>query len=363
MNNLELLARVPAPLLAWYDKEARDLPWRQNTDPYRVWVSEIMLQQTRVEAVIPYYERFLAAFPDLKALADAPEEQLLKLWEGLGYYSRARNLQKAAREALSRFGGLPGQVQELSSLPGIGAYTAGAIASIAFSRPVPAVDGNVLRVVARLTDSHDDVLSPAVKREAEKAVAAVIPHDRPGDFNQAVMDLGATVCLPNGAPRCEVCPLAELCLGLARSTAPELPVKAKKKERRVEEKTVLVLIDGEGRAALERRPARGLLAGLWQLPLLSGHAAEKELREALEGWGMQAQSLRPLGDAVHIFSHVEWRMTGWLARVRGEGPFTWAAPEELEERYALPSAFRAYRPACLEGCAFAAADAEEVSPR
>ena len=245
MNNLELLARVPAPLLAWYDKEARDLPWRQNTDPYRVWVSEIMLQQTRVEAVIPYYERFLAAFPDLKALADAPEEQLLKLWEGLGYYSRARNLQKAAREALSRFGGLPGQVQELSSLPGIGAYTAGAIASIAFSRPVPAVDGNVLRVVARLTDSHDDVLSPAVKREAEKAVAAVIPHDRPGDFNQAVMDLGATVCLPNGAPRCEVCPLAELCLGLARSTAPELPVKTKKKERqklRTTSKTIVFVI-------------------------------------------------------------------------------------------------------------------------
>ena len=363
MNNLELLARVPAPLLAWYDKEARDLPWRQNTDPYRVWVSEIMLQQTRVEAVIPYYERFLAAFPDLKALADAPEEQLLKLWEALGSYSRARNLQKAAREALSRFGGLPGQVQELSSLPGIGAYTAGAIASIAFSRPVPAVDGNVLRVVARLTDSHDDVLSPAVKREAEKAVAAVIPHDRPGDFNQAVMDLGATVCLPNGAPRCEVCPLAELCLGLARSTAPELPVKTKKKERRVEEKTVLVLIDGEGRAALERRPARGLLAGLWQLPLLSGHAAEKELHQALEGWGMQAQSLRPLENAVHIFSHVEWRMTGWLARVRGEGPFTWTAPEELEERYALPSAFRAYRPACLEGRAFSGNDAEEVSSR
>lgn len=225
------------------------------------------------------------------------------------------------------------------------------------------MDGNVLRVVARLTDSHDDVLSPAVKREAEKAVAAVIPHDRPGDFNQAVMDLGATVCLPNGAPRCEVCPLAKLCLGLARSTAPELPVKAKKKERRIEEKTVLVLIDGEGRAALERRPARGLLAGLWQLPLLSGHATEKELHQALEGWGMQVQSLRPLENAVHIFSHVEWHMTGWLVQVRGEGPFTWTAPEELEERYALPSAFRAYRPACLEGRAFSGNDAEEVSPR
>lgn len=362
MENLELLARVPAPLLAWYDQEARVLPWRKNTDPYRVWVSEIMLQQTRVEAVIPYYERFLTAFPDLAALAAAPEEQLLKLWEGLGYYSRARNLQKAAKEALSRFGGLPGEVKELSSLPGIGAYTAGAIASIAFSRPVPAVDGNVLRVVARLTDSHDDVLSPAVRREAEKAVAAVIPHDRPGDFNQAVMDLGATVCLPNGTPRCEVCPLAGFCLGLARSTAAELPVKAKKKERRVEKKTVLVLIDEKGRAALERRPARGLLAGLWQLPLLPGHAAEEELYETLRSWGMEVTSLRPLENAVHVFSHVEWHMTGWLVRVRGEGPFTWAAPGELEERYALPSAFRAYRPACLERRAVDTEDAGGMRP-
>lgn len=199
MEQEELLFRVPALLLEWYDREARVLPWRENTDPYRVWVSEIMLQQTRVEAVMPYYERFLSAFPTLADLAAAPEEQLLKLWEGLGYYSRARNLQKAAREALERFGGLPGTVKELSSLPGIGAYTAGAVASIAFSQPVPAVDGNVLRVFARLTDNHGDVLSPSVRRESEKTVSAIIPKDRPGDFNQAVMDLGATVCLPGGA--------------------------------------------------------------------------------------------------------------------------------------------------------------------
>lgn len=347
MEQEELLFRVPALLLEWYDREARVLPWRENTDPYRVWVSEIMLQQTRVEAVMPYYERFLSAFPTLADLAAAPEEQLLKLWEGLGYYSRARNLQKAAREALERFGGLPGTVKELSSLPGIGAYTAGAVASIAFSQPVPAVDGNVLRVFARLTDNHGDVLSPSVRRESEKTVSAIIPKDRPGDFNQAVMDLGATVCLPGGAPRCEACPLSELCLGLARGTAGELPVKAKKKERRVEEKTVLVLRDAAGRAALERRPSRGLLAGLWQLPMLAGKAGEEQVRAALRGWGLEPESLEPLGEAAHVFSHVEWRMTGWRARVSGEGPFTWAAPQELEERYALPSAFRAYREACL----------------
>ena len=347
MEHPELIKQMAAPLLAWYDREARVLPWRENTDPYRVWVSEIMLQQTRVEAVLPYYERFLAAFPTLQALAAALEEQLLKLWEGLGYYSRARNLQKAAREALERFGGLPGTVKELSSLPGIGAYTAGAVASIAFSQPVPAVDGNVLRVLARLTDSRDDVLSPAVKREAERCVAAAIPRERPGDFNQAIMDLGATVCLPNGAPRCEDCPLSAICLGRARGTAAQLPVKTKKKERRVEEQTVLVLLDGEGRAALEKRPPKGLLAGMWQLPLLPGHAAEETARAALESRGLAVKSLEPLGEASHIFTHVEWRMTGWLARVDGGGGFTWAAPEELEERYALPSAFRAYRGACF----------------
>lgn len=344
---LQLPEAMAALLLEWYDREARTLPWRENQDPYRVWVSEIMLQQTRVEAVTPYYERFLAAFPTLRELADAPEERLLKLWEGLGYYSRARNLQKAAREALERFGGLPGTVKELASLPGIGAYTAGAVASIAFSQPAPAVDGNVLRVVARLTDWHEDVLAPAAKRRAEEAIRAVIPHDRPGDFNQAVMDLGATVCLPNGAPRCGECPLAELCLGLSRGTAAELPVKAKKKERRAEEYTVLVLRDAAGRAALERRPARGLLAGLWQLPLLPGHAGEEEIRAALRGWGLEAESIEPLGDSCHVFTHVEWHMAGWLARVKGEGPFTWTTPEELEEERPLPSAFRAYRGCCL----------------
>ena len=352
MESTELLSRVPDALLAWYDREARALPWRESRDPYRVWLSEIMLQQTRVEAVLPYYRRFLEALPTLEALAAAPEEKLLKLWEGLGYYSRARNLQKAAREALARYGGLPGDERELIRLPGIGAYTAGAVASIAFSRPVPAVDGNVLRVFARLTDSHEDVLAPAVRRVTERVAASILPHDRPGDFNQALMDLGAAVCLPNGAPRCGDCPLSAFCLGFARGTAAGLPVKAKKKERRVEEKTVLVLADAEGRAALERRSPRGLLAGLWQFPLIDGFAPEEGVRETLGDLGIEALAVWPLGEAKHIFTHVEWRMTGFRVLVRGTGPYVWVSPRELGEAYALPSAFAAYRPAAFENLQF-----------
>ena len=347
MEHLDLLQKIPEPLLAWYGGQARSLPWRDNPEPYRVWVSEIMLQQTRVEAVKPYYARFLEALPTLEALAAAPEDQLMKLWEGLGYYSRVRNMQKAARQALEQYGGLPASLEELRKLPGIGDYTAGAVASIAFGLPVPAVDGNVLRVAARLTNSRDDVLSPAVKRQVENALRGVIPPGRAGDFNQSLMELGAMVCLPNGEPRCLLCPLRGLCLGLAAGAAPELPVKAKKKPRKREEKTVLVLLDRQGRAALERRPPKGLLAGMWQFPSLPGRAGEAQARAAAAGWGLSVLSASPLEPAAHIFTHIEWHMTGFLLRVEGQGPFTWAAPEELEAAYALPAAFQAYRKACF----------------
>ncbi|MBQ6986716.1 MAG: A/G-specific adenine glycosylase, partial [Oscillibacter sp.] len=243
-----------APLLDWYRRAARDLPWRHTRDPYCIWVSEVMLQQTRVAAVVGYYARFLDAFPTVDALAAASEDALLSRWQGLGYYSRARNLHRAARE-IARRGGFPETAAELRTLPGIGAYTAGAIASAAFGERVPAVDGNVLRVMSRLTDNHGDILTPSVRREIEAEVSARFPAstDAARIFNQALMELGATVCVPNGPPKCGECPVAGQCLGRARGTAETLPVRAAKKARRVEERTVLVLCRG-GKTALRKRP-------------------------------------------------------------------------------------------------------------
>ena len=341
----ELLEEIPARLLNWYDTCRRVLPWREDPAPYRVWVSEIMLQQTRVEAVKPYYERFLSQLPTVKALAEAPEEQLLKLWEGLGYYNRVRNLQKGARQVMERFGGeIPASFEELHSLPGIGEYTAGAIASIAFGIPVPAVDGNVLRVFSRLLAREDDILDPKVKKRMEREVAAIIPRDRAGDFNQSLMELGATVCLPNGTPKCEECPLAELCRAHRLGCEESLPKKAAKKARKIEERTVF-LLTCQGKAALCRRPEQGLLAGLWELPGVTGKLDEKGAAEQVKAWGLQAQKLKKLPEAKHIFTHVEWNMTGWAGEVKEELPqFLWADREKLEQEIALPSAFRAYFP-------------------
>lgn len=339
------LPPIAEPLLRWYDANRRILPWRENPLPYYVWVSEIMLQQTRVEAVKPYFDRFIAALPDLPALADAPQEQLLKLWEGLGYYSRARNLQKAARLVMEQFGGrLPADFTALLSLPGIGRYTAGAIASIAYGLPTPAVDGNVLRVAARLLDSDADILQPNVKRAVEQAVERVLPSARPGDFNQAIMELGATVCGPGGAPKCLLCPLRELCAGFLSGRAEKLPVRAAKKPRRIQERTVFLLLY-KGRIGLLRRPEKGLLAGLWELPSCEGFLSPGQVREQLVAWGLCGGSPSPLPAAKHIFSHVEWRMQGLLVPVTSaqDTPFTWASYDELRGRYPLPSAFAAYR--------------------
>lgn len=229
MDDQEILAQLPPRLLSWYAGSARVLPWREEPTPYRVWVSEIMLQQTRVEAVKPYYERFLNALPTVEALAQAPEELLLKLWEGLGYYNRVRNLQKGAQVVMERYGGkVPASFEELRSLPGVGDYTAGAVASIAFGIPVPAVDGNVLRVISRVLSRRDNILDPKVKRRVEEEIRAILPP-QVGDFNQSLMELGALICLPGGAPKCLLCPLREVCRGFAQGTAPELPVKTKPK--------------------------------------------------------------------------------------------------------------------------------------
>ena len=337
------LASLPEPLLAWFRENARRLPWRETRDPYRIWVSEIMLQQTRVAAVLGYYARFLETFPSVEALSQAPEDLLFKRWEGLGYYSRARNLQKAAKAVTER-GGFPEDYPGLLALPGIGEYTAGAIASAAFGQRVPAVDGNVLRVVSRLTDDHRDVLSPAVKRDVREMVQEVMPEETEDIrvFNQAMMELGATVCVPNGPPKCGECPGGDFCLGRLRGTAEALPVRAAKKPRRVEEKTVFLLLR-QGRIALRRRPSGGLLAGLWEFPNVEGALGEEEAAKAVKAMGLTAKAWNKKLAAKHIFSHVEWHMTGYSLEVSGGGPedFLWADRQGLAD-HAVPSAFARY---------------------
>ena len=341
------LEQLPIPLLQWFRDNARVLPWRSEPTPYHVWVSEIMLQQTRVAAVLEYYRRFMAALPAVADLAEVEEGRLLKLWEGLGYYNRARNLQKAARQIMGEFGGVfPGTYEAIRSLAGVGDYTAGAIASIAFGIPVPAVDGNVLRVVARITGDRGDIQKSSTKERIRSALLETMPVQAPGDYNQALMELGATVCLPNGAPLCRRCPAAGLCTALREGTTGELPVKAPKKPRRVEERTVYLIFSG-GKVALRRRPARGLLAGLWEYP--------NELRTdegALSRWGIVPARLERGGTGKHIFSHIEWHMTALLVEAASpalpEG-WVWAGPRELEEVYAVPNAFRAFAGAARSG--------------
>lgn len=327
-----------APLLEWYLANARDLPWRKTADPYAVWVSEIMLQQTRVVAVIPYYERFLAALPDVAALSDVDDDALHKLWEGLGYYSRANNLKRAAIEVCTRFSGrVPTSYEALLTLPGVGEYTAGAIASIAGGECVPAVDGNVLRVYARLFQDARDVALPETKRAVRDALQSIMPGDCPGRFNSALMELGACICVPNGAPHCTECPVAPYCAAFAAGTAALLPSKSGKRPRRIEEKTVFAL-RLEGRYAGLRRPKEGLLAGLWQLPDCPGLLGAEEAAALLSTWGARPVGELQVNARRHIFTHIEWRMRVYTAEV---APFL--LPEGwrwLDESCALPTAYR-----------------------
>ena len=345
------LAAIPKPLLVWYDRNRRILPWREEPTPYRVWVSEIMLQQTRVEAVKPYFERFMNALPDITALAAAPEEELLKLWEGLGYYNRVRNLKQAAEQIQADYEGqMPDSYEELLRLKGIGSYTAGAIASIAYGRAVPAVDGNVLRVISRIRQDSRPITDPKVKTAVEKDLAGVIPVDRPGDFNQAMMELGACVCLPNGAPLCERCPLAKLCMAHHTGRETDYPVKQEKKPRQIEDRTILVIRD-ENKTAIRKRPGRGLLAGMYECPSLTGFRTAEEVTAYLADNGIKVLRIQPLEDARHIFTHREWHMKGYMIRVDelesgepGEDTDDWLyiEPEETREKYPIPSAFGVY---------------------
>ena len=333
--------------MGWYRENARDLPWRHTEDPYRIWVSEIMLQQTRVAAVLGYYARFLAVFPTVEALAEADEERLMKLWEGLGYYSRARNLQKAAKE-ITALGGFPDTYDGLLALPGIGDYTASAIAAAAFGRREPAVDGNVLRVFSRLYNDPAAVTEPAVKKAFTARVMEHQPPDAPGDYNQALMELGALVCVPNGAPLCEKCPLAHLCAARAAGTALELPRKAAPKPRRLQPVT-LALLESPAGFLLQQRPQKGLLAGLWQPVLWEGEAlAAGEVLARLQAMGLDTGTAAPeaLPAAKHIFSHIEWHMNGILLHVPAQDApagCVWASREALQAEYTLPGAFKSYK--------------------
>lgn len=337
-----ILSQLPQVLPQWYGQCARDLPWRHTHDPYRIWVSEIMLQQTRVEAVKGYYARFLTKLPTVQALARCDGDALHKLWEGLGYYSRVRNLKKAAQVIVTEYGGVfPKAHDQILALPGIGPYTAGAIASIAFNAPTPAVDGNVLRLVSRLTDDPSPIDAPATKAKVTQALAEIYPREA-GLFTQALMELGATLCGPNRAPECGQCPCKDFCLGFSRGSAQTLPVKAPKKEKRTEEKTVF-LLSCQGFYALHRRENTGLLAGLWEFPNVSGALSAEEALRQMEQWQLEPRELKKIIHRKHIFTHIVWEMEGVYAEInRKDSRFVWMTVEQLEGEAALPTAFRQF---------------------
>ena len=339
MNTLKLL---PQALLPWYRKNRRDLPWRQDKEPYHIWLSEIMLQQTRVEAVKSYYVRFLAALPTIEALANCDDDALHKLWEGLGYYSRVRNLKKAAQAIMERHGGVfPKTYDDVLALPGIGSYTAGAICSIAYDAPTPAVDGNVLRVISRLTEDATPIDLPAYKKYVAQQLAQIYPACA-GDFTQALMELGATVCGPNRKPDCENCPCKDFCGGAIHGTAEQFPIKLPKKDKKAEKKTVFIL-SCDGQYALEKRPDTGLLAGLWQFPNTAG---ELEMEQALQ-WvrdaGLSPKEVLRQVQRQHIFTHIRWEMRGiYLEVTQPGGNYTWLTAQQIREETALPTAFRQF---------------------
>ena len=363
------LKQLVKPLQEWFRENARVLPWRENPKAYYVWVSEIMLQQTRVEAVKPYFDRFIRELPDVKALAECPEDKLLKLWEGLGYYNRVRNLKIAANQILEEYDGtIPDAYEELLKLKGIGHYTAGAIASIAYGKAVPAVDGNVLRVISRVTGDDSDIMKQSVRTHMEEILLSLMSADFeqntvfhkviPSIFNQALMELGATVCLPNGAPHCQACPWQEFCEAKKQNKIAELPVKKKAKARRIEEKTVFIIKDGE-QIALHKRANKGLLAGLYELPNVEGYLTEQEAVDYVKQKGYTPIRIQQICDAKHIFSHVEWHMKGYVVflqskeyeRERGqedglkkrtEKDWVFVEVEQTKDNYAIPSAFVKY---------------------
>lgn len=338
----DVFSRLPEALLLWYYANKRELPWRGTKDPYHIWVSEIMLQQTRVEAVKGYYDRFITMLPTVKDLAEVEYESLYKLWEGLGYYTRARNLKKAAQKILSQHQGVfPKSYEDVIALPGIGEYTAGAICSIAYNMPTPAVDGNVLRVTARLLDDHSPVDTPSFKRYIHRQLSDVYPNDA-GAFTQALMELGATVCGPNRKALCQHCPCNSFCLSFAKGTADDLPVRSPKRKKRVEELTIFIL-NYDGAIALEKRENKGLLAGLWQFPNVYGKLNEQEALDQLGCKGIKVRGIEKVVEREHIFTHVKWKMRGVYVSVKElNDMYTWFTAVQLQREVALPTAFKQF---------------------
>lgn len=356
LSETERLDQSVQPLLEWFEVFARTMPWRSNPEPYWVWVSEIMLQQTRVEAVRAYFDRFIAALPNIESLANIEDEKLMKLWEGLGYYSRARNLKKAAIVCVEQYHGeLPRTYEELLKLPGIGSYTAGAIASIAYEQEVPAVDGNVLRVISRLLAWEEDITKQSVKRKMEAALLELMKrvHPNPRTFTAALMELGALVCIPNGAPCCMECPWKSICLARIQKKVERIPVKKKKIVRKIEERTVFLIQDGD-LTAIKKRPSTGLLAGLYELPNIEGFYSEQEVKRIWEEKLKLPLTVERLKDGKHIFSHIEWHMQAYRVIIpkileqnkllrEQEGELFFVTQEELNTNYALPNAFKTWK--------------------
>lgn len=336
---------VSRALLAWYDEHKRTLPWRGIHDPYATWVSETMLQQTRVETVLSYYARFLAAYPTVEALAAADEADVLKLWEGLGYYSRARNLHAGAQQVAAEFGGVvPDDAELLRTVKGIGPYTAGAIASIAYDKPVPAVDGNVIRVVSRLRGIRENVGVPSVRRQLEAEAAALVPRERPGDFNQALMDLGSGVCVP-GTPDCAACPLRDMCDAFVRDDAEELPVLPRKNPPRPMDYDVCIIVC-DGRVLMRQR-TETMLHGLWVYPMLEGHHSVKALPAQVKKLtGLTVRGAADEGEARHVFTHQIWNMRLYVMQAGGEPKpgWTWVTADEMQA-LTIPAAVKAAKQA------------------
>ncbi len=349
------LEKIIYPLQEWFLQHARVLPWRENPKPYYVWISEIMLQQTRVEAVKPYFERFIGELPDVKSLSECSDEKLMKLWEGLGYYNRARNLKAAAIQIMEKHDGqIPAEYDELLKLKGIGHYTAGAISSIAFHHPQPAVDGNVLRVISRVTADDSDIMKQSVRTHMEDKLRELMQTHvsadkeglQPSIFNQALMELGATVCLPNGEPHCKECPWKAFCLARREGRILEIPVKTKAKKRKIEHMTVLIVREGD-RVAIHKRSSKGLLAGLYELPNCKGHLTPEEVLSYVKQIGYSPLRIQPLADAKHIFSHVEWHMKGYVVSVEEsdaamESKWLFVDANDVKDNYPIPAAFARY---------------------
>lgn len=332
------LEEIIEPLIRWYWENKRDLPWRCDINPYKTWVSEIMLQQTRVEAVKVYFERFMKRLPTIYDLAKIKEEELLKLWEGLGYYNRVRNMQKMAQIVVEKYHGkLPSSYEELILLPGIGDYTAGAILSIAYQKKIPCVDGNVLRVISRVLGRRDDITLSKTKQKIREELLQVLP-DNVSDFNQSLMELGALICIPNGTPLCSKCPLRDLCVAKKENLTDKIPVKSPKRKRKIEEYTVFCIMY-QDKIMMKERKKEGLLAGLYELPNVEGKLSLRNAKRYVESLGLLVKTIEKKGTYKHIFTHLEWNMLLYKVEVFNPGDYLFVSREERVSHFPLPSAF------------------------